>query len=167
MVKKFERIIPVGINAKKELTAIIAGLVLAVLRSLFYFDSYYHNYHQLYEYYSGKKILVDGRKMTDFYILIDGCFEGFYIATFLLIALIVFHYLYHYKDSKCIYTMKRLPKKSELHKRCITLPLICILICQIIPALLLLVYFKHYMATTPPECLVEGQWHMLISNRYL
>lgn len=167
MVKKFERVIPVGIPAKKEFTALIIGISFAVFRSLLYFEYYYNNYYQLYEYYSGKKVLINGRVMTDFYVLIDGCFEGFYVATFLLIALIVFHYVYHYKDSKSIYTMKRLPKKSELHKRCITIPLICILICQILLIILLLVYFNHYMATTPPECLVEGQWYMLISNRYL
>lgn len=167
MIKRIEKILPVGIPIKKELAGIITGVILAVIRSLFYFESYYNYYNNLFEHYGSKKILVQGRLMADFYVVIDDSFEGFLVVIFLLIALIVFHYAFHYIDSKSIYIMKRLSRKSELHIRCLTVPIISILTCIILPAILLLVYFKHYMTATPPECLVEGQWEILITNLFL
>ncbi len=167
MIKRIEKMLPVGIPIKKELTGIIIGICFAIIRSLSYFGSYYNYYNHLFEHYKDKKVLVEGRIMADFYVVIDGCFEGFYVVAFLLIALVIFHYAYHYIDSKSIYTMKRLPRKIELHIRCLTVPLISILICIILPLILLLVYYKHYMTVTPPECLVEGQWEILITNLFL
>ncbi len=167
MNKAFSKLIPVGISVKKEAVGILTAMIFSFLHSLSYFASYYNSYHNLYEYYDDKRILISGRKMTDFYILIEGSFKGFYVTAFLLVVLIIYHYAYHYKDSKSIYTMKRLPKKYELHKRCLTVPVICILLCKLFSVILIFIYFRHYICATPPECLVDGQWSMFISKFFL
>lgn len=161
---KIQKYLPVGIAAKTELTGIGAGIIIALLRSLFFFDSYFDLYSELYEYFGDRRVLITERKIADFYIIAEGCFDWFLIVIFMLVALTAFHYAYHYKDSKSIYTMKRLTKKNELYIRCLTVPLISIVICIITVGILLLVYYKFYMAYTPPECLTDEQWEKLIAN---
>lgn len=162
MIKKIQRLIPPGISVKAEVSGIGVAILLAAIHSLFYFNNFYSAYNNLFEYYTGKKVLVTSRKMTDFWVVVDNCFDGFYIVIFLLFALCIFHYVYHYRESKSIYTMKRLPKRIELYKRCVTVPFICIVLCYVISGLLTILYFNHYMITTPPECLTDGQWEMLL-----
>lgn len=164
MVNKFEKILPVGIPVKKELSGIAAAIGLAVLRSLVYFSIFSSCYENLFDYYHGKKTLITSRRMEDFYIIVEDCFEGFAVVIFLLIALCIYHYVYHYRESKSIYLMKRLPKKSELYKRCITVPLISIVICIVLTAALLFIYYRHYMTVTPPECLTDGQFEKFLAD---
>lgn len=166
MIKHIEKLLPVGVPLKKELAGIIIGVILAVIRSLSYLGSYYNYYNYLFEHYDSRKILVEGRLMADFYVIIDGCFEGFLVVIFLLIVLTVFHYAFHYIDSKSIYTMKRLSKKSELHKRCMTVPLISIALCLTLSAILLVLYYSHYITTTPTECLTDNQIEKLIATLF-
>lgn len=161
---KIQKYLPVGITAKTELTGIAAGIIAAVLRSLFFFDTYYDCYDGLYEYFGDKRILMTAKTMQDFYIVVEDCFDWFLIVIFMLVALAVFHYAYHYKDSKSIYTMKRLTQKTELYIRCFTVPLISIGICIITVGILFVIYYRFYMAYTPPECLTDGQWEKFIAN---
>lgn len=161
---KVQKYLPVGIMAKTELTGIAAGIIIAVLRSLFFFDTYYDCYGDLYEYFGDKSILITTRKMQDFHVVVKDCFDWFLIVIFMFIALAVFHYVYHYKDSKSIYTMKRLTQKTELYRRCFTLPLVSIGICIITVGVLFVIYYKFYMAFTPPECLTDGQLEKFIAN---
>jgi uncharacterized membrane protein YqhA len=88
---------------------------------------------------------------------------GFLILALCMLALIVYHYAYHYQGSKSIYLMKRLPNRWEMHRRCITLPLLAALICLIAAIAFLLIYFGIYMVFTPKECLTLGQWQKIWS----
>ena len=101
--------------------------------------------------------------MRDFFEILDGTFDGFIIAIFAFICLIMFHYGYHYKDSRSIYTMKRLPNKYELHIRCFTVPVIGITVSIVISALLLVLFYLYYISKTPAECLHPDQWERLFT----
>ncbi len=158
MTGKINKIIPVGLSVKKELIIGMIALVFSVCRSLSYFYSYYNFYNSMFEFIGDKKVLLPGRDMMDFHVVTENCFDGFLISAFIFLVAIIFHYGYHHKDSKSIYTMKRLPQKCELHIRCITLPAIGIALCIILSFLLLLLFYYHYVTVTPPECLLPDQW---------
>lgn len=158
MKNKIHRLYPLGYELKIEFTVMILSLATSLLYSFTYLDKFYDYYGDLFEYIGNKRILLEYSKMEDFYIILDKSLVGF--AGVILIALFfaVVHYTYHYSDSKSIYLMKRLPKKNELHIRCLTLPVIYIATSILAAFLLLLLYYFHYMSITPDECLTPDQW---------
>lgn len=161
MTDKIRKIIPVGIKAETEIWIFASALAAGICRALLFFQAYSREYNRLFEIEYGKRVLINGRMMTDFYDVLDGTFDGFFIGIFAFICLIFLHYGYHHKDSKSIYTMKRLPDKYELHKRCFTVPVIGIITSIILALSLLLIFYYYYMAKTPAECLFSDQWERL------
>ncbi len=160
MTDKFKKIIPIGVKPQTEMYIVTASFLLSVCRALLFYLNYNYWYNSLFEFRNGQKILIAGKAMAYFHTVADRCFDGFIISFFIFLFLIFFHYGYHYKDSKSIYTMKRLPDKNELHIRCLTLPVICILVSIALSFLLLLLFYHHYITVTPPECLPPDQWKM-------
>lgn len=164
MTNKIRNRIPVGFKADSEIWIFISAIIIGIIRSLLFFYVYTVDYNSLFEFVNGEKILISGSYMTYFYEIIDGCFNGFLIAIFIFIFLIFYHYMYHFKDSKSIYTMKRLPNKSELHIRCLSVPLTGIALSAALSIGLLLAFYFYYMAKTPPECLYPDQWEKLLTK---
>ncbi|MBE6774651.1 MAG: hypothetical protein E7543_00495 [Ruminococcaceae bacterium] len=162
MTDKIRKIIPVGYKPEKELWISASVISIAVVRALLYFLSYYTAYNNLFHDYGGKKILLEGAAMPDFCsIIADGTFDVFKIAIFIFLAMIGMNYSYHYRDSKSIYTMKRLPDKYELHVRCIALPAIAITTCIFLSFILLMLFYAHYMTVTPDGLILPAQWEKL------
>lgn len=62
-------------------------------------------------------------------------------------------YLYHRKETKSIYLMRRLPDKWDLHRRCWGRPLIWVGRSFLLLAAILLFYFVVYLVFTPKACL--------------
>ncbi len=161
MTDKIRKIIPVGIKAETEIWIFLSALALGICRALLFFQAYMREYNRLFDIEFGERILQPSRTMADFYEITDGVFDGFITAIFGFICLILIHYGYHYKDSKSIYTMKRLSDKHELHIRCFTLPLIGIAVSILMTASLLLLFYHYYMTKTPAECLSPDQWERI------
>ena len=163
MTDKIKKIIPVGIKAETEIWIFFSALAVGICRALLFFQAYFREYNRLFNIEYGKRVLIKGRMMLDFYEILEGTFNGFVIAIFGFICLIIFHYGYHYKDSKSIYTMKRLPNKYELHIRCFTFPVIGIITSIVISAILLVLFYLYYITKTPDECLIPDQWERLFT----
>ncbi len=161
MTDKIRKIIPVGFKAETEIWIFISAIAVGICRALLFFQAYMREYNRLFDIEYGQRVLKIGRKMTEFYEIIDGTFDGFAIAVFAFIVLILYHYIYHYRDSKSIYTMKRLPDKNELHIRCISVPLAGITLSVILSVSLMLIFYRYYMTKTPAECLFPDQWERL------
>lgn len=162
MTDKIRKIIPVGYKPERELWISGSVIIMAVLRSLLYFLSYYSAYNALFNVYGGKKILIENAAMPDFCDIIDdGFFDVFKVAVFIFLAMIAVNYGYHLRDSKSIYTMRRLPDKYELHVRCIALPAISVMLCAFLSFALLMVFYSHYMTATPDELILPAQWEKL------
>lgn len=161
MTKRIRKIIPVGIKAETEIWIFACAIAVGLCRALLFFQAYSREYNRLFHIEYGKKVLIEGRTMADFYVVLKGTFNGFIVAIFIFICLIILHYGYHYKDSKSIYTMKRLPDRYELHKRCFTVPLIGIVVSIILITALLLLFYNYYMIKTPADCLFPNQWERL------
>lgn len=62
------------------------------------------------------------------------------------------HYTYHTRDAMTIYTMRRLPDKWELHRRCLTQPILSILAELLLFAVLTALCWLAYYFWTPVPC---------------
>jgi len=152
---------PLGLDLYMEKQIFHTGMVVSGLFSLGFLFRYSKYWSRLYLYYETKKVLRTGAIMPDFVEVM-----GRYLLPFVVLALVmlicsVYHYRHHYRGSKSIYLMRRLPNRWELHRRCLTLPLAAAAICLLTAFALLLLYFAIYMLATPEECLTPGQWQKI------
>ena len=155
---------PPGMELKEEKTLFTVGMSLSVIFSVFYFGSRYSSaLSDLYWRNGSIRTLKDGAIMIDFVEILGKGLLGFLIVSALMIAAAVMHYVYHFHESKSIYTMRRLPSRWELHRRCLTLPLVAIAIYLIMAFAILLILYTAYMKITPDVCLTPGQWQKIWS----
>ena len=167
-MKKFdlERYCPLGYNFSSEKNVFLSLATVSIIYSLLFYIRYFDFRSRLYTYRSGKRVLIEGRMMEEFHNLTDGIFYGFFVVIFVCLCFIILRYAYHYQGTKSIYTMRRLPKKSELHIRCIVLPLMLIFSLILVMLLVLLLDLAVYFIFTPKQCLypfsIKSFWRALI-----
>jgi len=155
---------PPGYDLKAGKGLFIAGMVLSILYSLFAFGNRFSNHlAELYWINGSTKTLKADAIMPDFVEILDRSLLGFQIVCAIMVAAAVMHYAYHYQESKSIYTMRRLPNRWELHRRCLTLPLFAVVAYLILAFVLLLIFYAAYMNLTPDVCLTPGQWQKIWS----
>lgn len=154
--KQLKDYAPLGINLKWELIGYWMCIASGILYSSTFLFDYQNAWNALYckDIY-GKRVIEEGAQMLPFEDLIAGRMYGFVFVAIILVVWTVGHYAYHYGDqgSKSIYLMKRLPDKWELHKRCLTLPVIGAVIAVLVVVLLLGIYLGVYLIFTPQVCL--------------
>lgn len=155
--------VPLGIRWQGELSALAAGLSVSTLVSLAFPIRFAEAYYGLYETANKEiagvaRILRPGAQMESFASLMNGALLGFLVVTLAMIPLAAYHYRYHFQGSKSIYLMRRLPSKGELARRCLTVPVMGVLLAAAMALLLICLYYLMYVSITPEACLVPGQW---------
>ena len=100
-------------------------------------------------------MIMEGAVMPAFAVILDDTMDGFLMFFWIMVVLIVMHYMTYYKESKSIYLMKRLPDKWELYRRSVVVPLVAILIQIITGAACLMLYYGIYLFFTPAQCLIR------------
>ncbi len=155
--RRLNNLTPLGIEAKKEIKLITAWLIVAVLYSIPVIFRYRNLYNGLF-WSTGTytKTLIPYATMVPMNQVLGTHMIGFVFMVFYMIGLAVFHYAYHHQGSKSIYLMKRLPDKNEFHRRCLTLPLLGIVVAIITGLLLFFIYLSIYLLVTPEQCIVDG-----------
>lgn len=83
---------------------------------------------------------------------------GFWIVALCVVLLPLFHYLWHWQGSKSIYLMRRLPRRSELWRRCLAGPTVLLAITVAAAALIVLLCMLLYQTLTPAGHLPEDPW---------
>lgn len=144
----FTRIVPPGIDLKKEKNFFVAGMVCAALYSLSFLISYVVAFGMLFE----------GEKIASFKSLLGNSLAGFVLLAMCMPGFIIYHYLYFRQGSKSIYLMKRLPHRTEIHKRALSLPVLAMLASLLAAFAIMMIYFAFYMLVTPNEYLPPNQW---------
>lgn len=157
------RYAPPGIKLKHEKQFIITGFVLALVFSLQFLINFSSATSNLYVYHGTKRAMVPGAVMPDFHIVLDNVLFMFFVYAVCVLLFIVAHYVYHYRGSKSINLMRRLPSRWELHRRCLTIPLVASLMYLLSALVMLFVYYGVYMIFTPEECLAPDQLQKLWS----
>ena len=160
----WSRHVPPGYDFKPEQTLLFSGIGLSILYSLFTYGNHLSNQLALLYWVEGSvRVLREGAVMPDFVEILDGTLTGYFLFSWCFAAQIVAHYVYHYRESKSIYTMRRLPKRWELHRRCLTVPLVAIVTYLSLAFVTLLICYAVYMNVTPDVCLTPGQWQKIWS----
>lgn len=157
----FAKYVPLGIDYKSESKWTLCGMGISTGYSLGFFFSYMSARNGLYMMQGNMRALRPGAIMEDFAAILGGYLNGFIIVILCMLALSAYHYVYHYQNSKSIYTMRRLPDRGELYRRCLALPAAAILVCILTALILMLLYFGVYMLCTPEECILPDQWQKI------
>lgn len=162
-----QRLVPPGVNAQQELHWICGGWALSLLYSLGFVTGYSQERNNLYMTVTTsagrQRVLRSGAVMPDFADLLGTHLYGFLLVALCVLAVVVYHYLYHRQGSKSIYLMRRLPDGMELHRRCWTLPVLGALASILLAFVLLMIYYAVYILVTPKSCLPPDQWQKLWS----
>ncbi|MBP5463065.1 MAG: hypothetical protein J6Y20_13225 [Lachnospiraceae bacterium] len=97
--------------------------------------------------------------MANVFILFPVCFVIAFVE-------VILNYRSFYRPAKSIYVMKRLRSGSELHRRCLTIPLLTVLATLAACVLLGLFFLLYYQGNTKPERLPDtislNVWRTLI-----
>lgn len=152
-MKWLEKYAPPGIGVEKQVIGFIAGLVIATLHSMLFLVRYSEARQALYESVGTKQKLIQGAIILDFDILTGTVFWSFYLMGIVTLLTIIFFYFYYYDGSKMMYLMKRLPDKTEVYRRIVTLPIAGVVILTIWMGILKMLYFAIYILCTPSQCL--------------
>lgn len=160
---KLSHLAPAGLELGQELKWFTYGWVTCLLYSFGVLGRYVSSYNSLFFWDGLTNKLSSNAIMPDFGMILGGGLQGYAILALGMLAVGGYHYFYHYQGSKSIYLMKRLPDRWELTRRCLTLPLLGVLVCLISALVLLLIYFAIYMLFTPSTCLLPDQWQKLWS----
>ena len=149
---------PLGARADAQFATFCVLAAASLLYSLLYFHRFSNYLDLLYQMVGIKKVLIEGAIMPDFVVVLEDALTWFWGAAVCCLLAIPFNYAHHYKETKSIYTMRRLPERFELHRRCLSLPVAGAVILLALSFLMLVLYFWHYMAKVPQVCLTPDQW---------
>ncbi len=145
---------PPGMDLAQEWRIFLIGNISSVAVSFFAFlDQYIDARNRLFTVVGEKKMLIDGALIVPFHHLFSIYFSGFFLTMCMLLGYIVYHYAYFRQGSMSIYLMKRLPQKSELHRRALTLPCLAVLATIGVAIAAILLYFIIYFLATQKACL--------------
>lgn len=157
----WQRYVPLGMDGRRLRNRMLLALGTGVGWSVRFLVEFSNAKSGLYQTVNRKRVLVEGRVMPDFAALLHGSFWGLVLVAAAMAAVAAALYLYHYQGGRSIYTMRRLPDRWDLWRRCLTLPVWTALACLLAAGVLTLLYFVIYMLLTPPSCLTPGQWRKL------
>ena len=149
------RFSPPGAELKSEILVYIIGNIISFTVSLMFFVSYVSERSKIYDYdrFLKKYILNESATMTGFNDIIGGYLLGFVLLAAVMLSFIIFRYSYYRQGGKSIYLMKRLPSRTEIHKRAVPLPVLAALSCLGYAFVLRLTYYIFYLILTPNKCL--------------
>lgn len=168
MKKWLEDKIPPGVDIDNCFPWFKSGLIISSIVTLGFFFTYLSSYNSLFGWSDGKKVEnlweKHGYYMDGFWDIADFWFVGFLVVTVAMIAMVIYNYSYFRNGSQSIYVMKRLPEKSELHIRCLTLPLITITGCIVAALILLALYYLFYMLVTPDTAICPNIYGRLFGT---
>ena len=163
MKLEWSRWAPPGLEVQTERAVFAWGMALSALFRLSCPARCWDAVNELYQIEDGVRTWIPGSVMPDFVDLLGAALMGFLLLALCMAALIPIHYSYHYRGSRSIYLMRRLPSRWELHRRCWTLPVLAVLCCAAAAFVLLLLYFAVYLNVTPEGSLTPHQWEKIWS----
>lgn len=163
--KKINHMTPPGFEWMLVVNWSVVGIISCSLISTFGFLSRYgHGWRSLLV--SEEVTDTTGRywneykwvgTLPSFSGMMESIMVPFVYLMVIILLLAILHYLYFYHESKSIYLMKRLPKRGEIHRRSLALPLMLIGTCVVTVLLLTIIYFGIYHLFVPARCIAPGQ----------
>ena len=148
--------VPPGMEARKEKGFFLLSLLAVTVLSIWMFLSHYlHARENLFVNVGGKRmaVLLPDAVMTPLSDLFSKVFDPLFLLILCIPFWILLHYLSYRKGSMSIYLMRRLPDRTLLHRQCLTLPILALVITLAALLILTLIYHLIYIYATPAVCL--------------
>lgn len=139
-------------------TLAMAGIFIGLIGLLFFALSYRSALAECYYWYRNRKMLFPDAHIADFANIMAHCYWGFWMYLAYLIGVAGNNYYSFYQPTKSIYVMKRIPNAGELHRRCLTVPLLGLAMGLVVMALCTLAFGLYYTLATPAE--VSPAWNL-------
>ena len=153
MKKWLEKHAPLGIDVSTHVGLYLFCMFIATLHSMLFLLAYGNAVNALYDYHVGKKVLREGAMIVGFDVLTEGIFTTGIAMCIVTLLVVIYYYLYHYQGSKMMYLMRRLPDKTEVIRRCWTLPITGSVLMAAWMFVLRMIYYAIYILCTPSQCL--------------
>ena len=149
----WNRHVPLGMDGEKRKNQMAAMLGIGIGGSLYFLIKYFSARSDLFGYINGKLQRIPNRRMLPFEELLSGTFTIMAIMALGFVIMAVMFYLYHYQGCRSIYTMKRLPDRWQLWRRCLTLPVVFLLLAAVSTLVLTGLYYLLWRFATPADAL--------------
>jgi len=160
---KLAEFFPPGADIENPCYFFLTGLLISTIySSILFFSRLAVETRELYEYAYVAGTLRSDAVMTDFSVLCESGDAGFAILFLTMPFFIINFYSYFYRGGRPIYVMKRIPSASELHRRCLVLPIAAMLTCAVLSAVLTVLYFAVYLIAVPNECIPPSLWQSFL-----
>lgn len=159
----FEQVYPLGFPGKQAFQVTMGGLGAAFgvgfLRFCATFESAKGQLYNTVRVNGAiKRVLIDGTMIAPFPTLLNGISLGLVLVALCLLASMLYHYRWHWMGSQSIYRMKLLPRRRELWRRVLAMPLAGLAACVVLWGLLLLLCALTYRFATPAGHLPANCW---------
>ena len=154
MKQWLERCVPLDCDGETESKWILTGMVVSFLMNFRFLIAYLSARSRLFPYVNGRKVFWEGAKIEPFGSLLGFSLWGCLLGAAAMVVLAAWHYSVHYRGTKSIYTMRRLPDRWELHRRCLTVPALGAAAFLLEAALLWGIDFAIYRLATPAQALL-------------
>ena len=155
----WERLLPLGMDWERAGNNFRRGFLCALLWSLKAPLAALISKSNMYAWIDNTRTIVDEMECIDW--VLRGSWYGLVLIAVSMPFLALYFYSWHYQGSKSIYTMRRLPKRGELLRRCLTLPCITAALSLAVIPVLSTVYYGFYVLVTPAGHLPAGQWQLM------
>ena len=149
----WDSLVPAELDGGREALRLALGILLCLLWNA---AAFLVPFIQMYEALA---------RMPAFFLPFDTMLEPALVPCALLagwmLALFFFYMTAHYRGSRSIYLMRRLPDRWELWRRCLTLPLIGLAAALVIALGLSAVYFWVYETYALMEPANQKDWYWM------
>lgn len=158
--ESLSRLFPMGWPWQNEIILTAAALGLSTLTAMGLFMSRFTPaLDDLYQRaYGQEPVLIPGRLVPPYPQVLGNALLGFGLVALCLILLPIGHFLWHRWGARSDYLMRRLPRRQELAKRCITGSALLLVITALTGLVMFGLLFLWYQAATPAGHLPPDVW---------
>ena len=158
MRKRWDRLVPPGMNGRREAGQLAAGLTAALVWSA---AAFLVPFLQDYE-----RLMWVRAAFDPFDRLLRSALVPFALIAGWMLAMALVHILSHYQESRSIYLMRRLPDRWELWRRCLALPLAGLAIALVLALGLSVLYFWLYQTYALINLESQGRWYWMLNRLF-
>lgn len=162
-VPQYAAWIPPGMDMRGELGFFAVGMLASAVYSCGFFFRLYQAQDALYQWdiAAGRRTLIADAVMPPFYEIFGHAWLGYFILLLCMLGWGIYHAAYYRQGTKSIYLMRRLPDPLSYYRYTWASTLCAVLLCLLLAAGCLLLFFGIYHLAVPEQCLADGQWHLL------
>lgn len=153
--RDWSRYLPCGFDAARQRRVLFVMTGLVLLWAALCFGTRLQ--FALREYSSGMYIYI-----KDFYLVMGNTLAALPIALAAMCALACIYYSSHWDGSRSIYLMRRLPRRWELHRRCLTVPLLGIVFFLLLGLIMTMAMYGIYLLAAPEDSVAPDQLKKLL-----